>query len=116
MLPTPERLRANREFQEVYKQGKSFAEGMVVLYLLKKPDSTIRQAGFSVSKKLGSAVVRNHVKRRLRESYHLLLPRLPVGYQAIFVARKSAAEADFGQLDRSMRKVLAKAGLLADVV
>lgn len=116
MLPSLERLRSNTEFQQVYKQGESFADGMVVLYLLKKPDSTIRQAGFSVSKKLGGAVVRNRVKRRLRESYHHLLPQLPPGFMAVFVARKSAAEADFARLDRSMRKVLARAGLLSDVV
>ena len=114
MLPVPERLRTNDEFQRVYKQGESFVEGLVVLYLLRSPDEPVRQAGFSVSKKLGNAVVRNRVRRRLRESYHLLLPGLPHGYQAIFVARKAAAGADYPSLDQAMRKVLGRAGLLAD--
>lgn len=112
MLPQPERLRTNAEFQRVYKGGESFVEGLVVLYLLRLPDEPVRQAGFSVSKKLGKATVRNLVKRRLRDSYHALLPTLPRGYAAVFVARKAASEADFAALERAMRKVLAKAGLI----
>ena len=114
MLPAPERLRTNDQFQRVYKRGESFVEGLVVLYLLRLPDEPVRHAGFSVSKKLGNAVVRNHVKRRLRESYHLLLPQLPRGYEAIFVARRGAAGADFAALDQAVRKVLTRAGLLQD--
>ena len=49
MLPAPERLRANAEFQRVYKQGESFVEGLVVLYLLRTPDSPARQAGSEAS-------------------------------------------------------------------
>lgn len=112
MLPASERLRANRQFQQVYKQGQSFAEGLVVLYVLRSPDLTLRQAGFSVSKKVGKAVVRNHVKRRLRESYRLLLPELQGGYWAVFVARRRAADADFSQMDRAVRGVLKRSGLL----
>jgi ribonuclease P protein component len=112
MLPSPERLQANREFQRVYKEGESFVEGLVVLYLLRLPEETGRQAGFSVSKKLGNAVVRNRVKRRLRDAYHACLPGLPRGYHAIFVARKAASQAEFEALDRAMRKVLVKARLL----
>jgi ribonuclease P protein component len=116
MLPQPERLRSNQEFQRVYQGGESFVEGLVVLYLLRLPDEPVRQAGFSVSKKLGNAVVRNRTKRRLRDSYHQALPALPRGYAAVFVARKAAAGADFAALDRAMRKVLARAGLLTDMV
>ena len=110
MLPAPERLRANAEFQRVYKQGESFVEGLVVLYLLRTPDSPARQAGFSVSKKLGNAVVRNRTKRRLRDAYQRLLPGGTSGFQAVFVARKAAAEAPYEDLERAMRKVLARAG------
>jgi ribonuclease P protein component len=111
MLPSPERLRSNQEFQRVYKGGESFVEGLVVLYLLRVPDEPVRQVGFSVSKKLGNAVVRNVVKRRLREAYKAALPDLPRGYQAVFVARKASAEADYAAIERAMRKVLARAGL-----
>jgi ribonuclease P protein component len=116
MLPASERLRSNREFQQVYKQGVSFAEGQVVLYLLRLPGSEGRQVGFSVSKKLGGAVTRNLVKRRLRECYKALLPQLPPGYQAIVVARRSAASAEYAQLAGSLRGALVRSGLLADMV
>lgn len=112
MLPQPERLRSNQEFQRVYQGGESFVEGLVVLYLLRLPDEPVRQAGFSVSKKLGKAVTRNVVKRRLREAYKACLPALPRGYAAVFVARKAAAEAEFPALEKAMRKVLARAGLV----
>lgn len=111
MLPIPERLRSNAEFQRVYKGGESFVEGLVVLYLLRMPDEPVRQAGFSVSKKLGNAVIRNRVKRRLRDAYQRCLAELPSGYAAIFVARKAAAVADYEELERAMHKVLARAKL-----
>lgn len=112
MLPTPERLRSNTEFQRVYKGGESFVEGLVVLYLLRLPDEPVRQAGFSVSKKLGNAVIRNRVKRRMRDAYQRCLGELPKGYAAVFVARKAAAEADYESLERAMHKVLARAKLV----
>lgn len=117
MLPTSERLRSNREFQQVYKEGKSYAEGPVVLYLVKTNDPAMRMAGFSVSKKIGNAVVRNGVKRRMRESYRAVLGALPKGYMAVFIARRSAAEADYDSIQAGVRGVLTRAGLLkADVV
>lgn len=116
MLPLEERLRANAQFQAVYKQGTSFADGAVVLYCLRLEDPTVRQAGFSVSKKVGGAVVRNHVKRRLRDAYRQMLPQLPGGLALVFVARKSSAEADYEKLEKSVRGALTKAGLLRDMV
>lgn len=118
MLPGPERLRSNNQFQQVYRDGQSFSDDMVVLYLLRLPDSDVRQAGFSVSKKVGVAVVRNRTKRQLREIYRLRLPMLPTGYQAVFVARRRAAAASYAQLERAMTAVLTRAGLLSrpDVV
>ena len=116
MLPAPERLRRNTEFQRIYRQGATYSEGMVVLHLLRLPDADVRQAGFSVSKKLGGAVVRNRVKRRLRDAYRLVLPQLPRGYQLVFTARRGAAEADYEQLAQAVRRALTRAGLLSDVV
>ena len=118
MLSGPERLRSNLQFQHVYREGQSFSDDMVVLYLLRLPGSDVRQAGFSVSNKVGVAVVRNSTKRRLREIYRLRLPTLPTGYQAVFVARRRAATASYAQLEKAMTAVLTRAGLLTrpDVV
>lgn len=116
MLPAPERLRRNTEFQRLYRQGTSYSEGILVLHLLRLPDADVRQAGFSVSKKLGGAVVRNRVKRRLREAYRQVLPLLPRGYQLVLTARRGAADADYEKLSRAVRSALARAGLLVDMV
>lgn len=115
MLPLAERLRANAQFQQVFAEGRSFGDGagLLALHVLRRPDDeATRQCGFTVSKKVGNAVTRNHVKRRLRESYRARLAALDRGYWAVVVARAKASEASFDDLDRSLDRALAKAGLL----
>ena len=68
--------------------------------------------GFSVSKKVGVAVVRNRTKRRLRECVRPLLERMSGGLY-VFVARPSAAEQSFAQLNRQVGQLLTRAGTLA---
>lgn len=113
MLPAGERLRANPLFKQVFHEGRSFAEPLVVLHLLKMPDSPERRAfGFSVSKKVGNAVVRNRVRRRLREAARALLPELPRGFWAVIVARARAAQTPQADLALALRRACERAGLL----
>ena len=67
--------------------------------------------GFSVSKRVGGAVVRNRVKRRLREAVRRTLADLPPGWDIIIGARPPAATAEYATLDTAMRELLARAGL-----
>lgn len=98
------RLQKNRTFQYVYRRGKSVAcRDLVMLYA--KGRST--QVGFSVSKKVGNAVTRNLVKRRLRECFRPYLGDVKTGLYVI-VARPSAAEATFQSLRRDVRYLLRK--------
>ena len=114
MLPACERLRANPLFKQVFHEGRSYAEPLLVLHLLKLPDSPERrEAGFSVSKKVGNAVVRNRVRRRLREAMRALLPELPRGVRLVVVARGRAAEAPYAELAAALRRACERAGLLA---
>ena len=83
-------LRKNSQFQFVYRRGKSYACRELVLLFVRGPKL---QVGFSVSKKVGKAVVRNRVKRRLREAFSPQIPNLKCG-QYVFVAREAAARAD----------------------
>ncbi len=86
MLPSASRLIRRSDFGRVYSRGKSCATDLVVVYVLPNRGQTTR-IGFSVSKKLGKAVIRNRVKRKLREAVRETLPELTTGYDVIIVAR-----------------------------
>ena len=98
------RLQKNRAFQYVYRKGQSAAcHDLVMLYAKGKE----LKVGFSVSKKVGNAVVRNRTKRRLRECFRPYLGDVKPGLYVI-VARPSAAKATFQSLERDMRYLLRK--------
>ena len=98
------RLKKNRAFQYVYRRGHSVAcRNLVMLFA---PSKELK-VGFSVSKKTGKAVVRNKIKRRLRECFRPLLGDVKNGLYVI-VARPSAVEAAFDALQRDVRYLLKK--------
>jgi ribonuclease P protein component len=105
------RLRNNRDFRIVYDKGKSFANRYLVLFI-KKNSFNYNRVGFAVTKKLGKAVVRNKVKRRMREAYKLNSEEVKQGYDIIFLSRISAKEASFSELKKAEAHLLKKAGLL----
>lgn len=98
------RLRKNGQFRYVYRRGKSIASGHIVLNYVR---ANRLLAGFSVSRKVGGAVVRNRVKRRMRENFRLRMDCLKKGYY-VFTARASAAQADFQTIARDMERALRK--------
>ena len=82
-----EKLRKNSEFRAVYRRGRSFSNSILVLYVFKNyKNKYINRLGISVSKKVGCSVVRNRVKRLIRESYRLNKSRFKPGYDFIFIA------------------------------
>ncbi len=103
-------LKKNRQFQYVHRKGKSMACREMVLLHVRGPRLLV---GFSVSKKVGNAVVRNRTKRRMREAFRPLIPRLRTG-QYVIIAREAAAAATFQALDRSLQYMLRKQGLFAE--
>lgn len=113
MLKSQERLRKNPLFKQVFTCGRSYAEPLVALNVQKLPDSPlVRETGFSVSKKVGNAVVRNRTKRQLRAIVAALLPELPRGHRAVVVARSAAAGASYADLTASVVRAYQRAGLL----
>lgn len=114
MLPRSERLRRPSEFQATYQSGRTYADALLVLHVEKLPDRPdIRQVGFTVSKKVGNAVVRNRLKRRLRAIFAKVLPELALGHRMIVRARPRAAEVDFAVLEAVVMGLLERAHLRA---
>jgi ribonuclease P protein component len=100
------RVKKNKEFQEIFKKGKSFANRQFVVYSLKKPGQAHFRIGLSVSKKLGNAVKRNQIKRYIRQAVLELEEDLHNEYDYIIIARKPAAEMDFFEIKNSLIHVL----------
>ncbi len=101
-------LTRKKEFDLVYNEGKTWADREIVVKAL--PNGLeLSRYGFTVSRRVGNAVVRNRVKRLLRE----IIRQTPLqpGWDIIFIARTTAAEADFNNLGESVRKLLLQAGL-----
>ena len=103
------RLQKNKAFQYVYHRGKSVACRDLVMLVAKSKGMKV---GFSVSKKVGNAVTRNKVKRRLRECFRPYLGGVKNGLYVV-VARPSAAEATFQSLQRDVRYLLKKHNVLS---
>lgn len=103
-------LKLNHIFRRLYHTS-GFADGYLVLYA-RKNRTTENRVGITVSKKLGKAHVRNHVRRRLREIYRLNEDKFQPGWDIVVVARTKAVDADFARLTKSYLTLAMKAGIL----
>lgn len=118
MLPAANRLRANRDFRQVYSRGRSYPNPVAVLYVMRRTGDYANAApgtriGFVVSKKQGGAVVRNRIKRRLRETVRRILPDLLDGpFDLIFVGRSRAHTSDWTELQEAVEYLLRRGNLL----
>lgn len=104
-------MKYNRDFRYLYKKGKSVAGSYLVIYA-KKAGKKENILGITVTKKLGNAVVRNRVRRLIRECYRLREREIKVGYKIVIVARGRAANADFYAIKNDMGYLLGKIGLV----
>ena len=103
-------LKKNHIFRRLYA-SKGVANSYLVLYA--RPNrSGHNQVGFTVSKKLGHAVVRNRTRRRLREVYRLNEPLFKPGWDIVVVARTRSVDAPFGKQTHAFLSLADKAGLL----
>ena len=103
-------LKMNYEFRRVYNKGKSGVSPFLVVYARPNRGGKNR-LGVTVSTKLGKAVVRNRVRRRLREIYRLSQPEMKQGYDIVLVARTRAVTATYRELERAYRKNCEKLAL-----
>jgi ribonuclease P protein component len=105
------RICANQRFQEIRRQGNSYSEKYLVICFLPNllPYSRF---GFSVSNRIGKAVSRNQIKRRLREAIRLRMDTIQPGWDIVFIARQPIRNADFHQMDAACARLLRRAHLL----
>lgn len=107
-------LRGKNEFNKVLSKGRSFANREIVLYVL-EDENLSGKAGFAAGKKLGCAVIRNRVKRILREAYRLNQHNLKPNCAVILVGRKNLVDAKSDLAIKSFRDVCKRAKIWIEV-
>lgn len=94
-------LKKNRDFQNVYKRGRSYANRLLVMYVLEN-SSKQNRLGVSVSKKVGNSVIRHRITRLIRESYRLQEDMFNSGLDIVVIARAAARDRSFGEIESAL--------------
>ena len=94
-------LKKNRDFQNVYANGKSMANKYLVMYVLSN-DLSVNRLGISVSKKVGNSVVRHHLTRLIRESYRLNSSMFNSGLDIVVVVRNTARDKSYKEIESAL--------------
>ena len=111
---TPGRLRRRAEFLRAASKGRKTSSHALVLQCLPRGDDAPARLGFTVTKKVGNAVVRNRTRRRLREAARLVLAETPVaGVDLVLIGRDATRARPFTQLMDDFRRALGKVGAVA---
>ena len=103
-------LKENAAFRRLYYRGTNAGNRYLVIYC-RRNGMQVNRMGLTVSTKLGHAVVRNRVRRRLREIVRLNEDKLTTGYDFVIVARAAAVEAEFSALTKAFLTLTDKLGM-----
>ena len=103
-------LKQNRDFRRLYAKGRSAVCPMMVVYC-RRNRLDHNRLGVTVSTKLGGAVRRNRIRRRLREVYRLNLAHLAPGHDLVLVARSRAFDAPFSRLTGALQRCCRELGI-----
>ena len=94
-------LKKNRDFQNVYRKGKSYANRYFVMYVLKN-ETEQNRLGISVSKKVGNSVIRHHLTRLVREAYRLHEDMFNSGLDIVVIARNTAKDISYHEIESAI--------------
>jgi len=104
--PRGDRLKGRDSFKRLMREGKSVEDALLVIrYLPLNENATSRRVGVTVSRNCGKAVIRNRLRRRLREIYRRRRDSLPPAGEFLLIAKSEAIDAPFPDLDRSYQKL-----------
>lgn len=106
-----ESLKKNNDFQVVYKNGKSFANKYLVMYVFEN-NSSINRIGISVSKKVGNSIVRHRITRLIRESYRLHENIFNSGLDIVVIARNTASNLEYNEVESALLHLSKLHGIL----
>ena len=106
-------LKKNSDFRRLYAKGKSVVTPYMVLYC-RRNSLGVNRLGYTVSTKLGHAVVRNRVRRRLREIYRLNSPVMKKGFDIVVVARSRCVGARYAKMNAAFLEACGTLGLLRE--
>ncbi|MBQ4369754.1 MAG: ribonuclease P protein component [Oscillospiraceae bacterium] len=104
-------IKNNYEFRRLYAHGKSKAGRDIVVYC-RRSGRPYNRVGFTVGSKVGKAVARNLVRRRLRDIYSRNEDRFSAGYDIVIVARSESAYAAYRELESQMMRLFEKLGII----
>jgi ribonuclease P protein component len=99
-------LKKSRDFQSVYRTGKSLANRYLVVYVKKRDDDGENRVGISVSKKVGNSVVRHRIKRLIRESYRLKCGQAFGGHDVVVIAREKSKGRTYQEIEKALLGLL----------
>ncbi|WP_313756652.1 ribonuclease P protein component [Tissierella sp.] len=105
------RLRSNIEFRKVYSGGKNYWNRNLILYVRKNSVGNSR-VGYSITKKIGNSVVRNKIRRKMKEIYRLNFNNIKSNYDLIFIPKKNVVDISYKELESAMLHILKLAGML----
>ncbi len=104
-------LNKNSEFKKIYRIGKTIVNKYLVIYY-KRNNQGINRLGITINKKVGKAVVRNRIKRLIKENYRLMEDNIKEGYDIIIVSRIRIKYIDYKKMNISMNELFKKANLI----
>ena len=104
-------LSVNHRFRALYSRGKNKAARLMVVYCRPQGRARVNRLGITVSKKLGNAVTRNRIRRRIREAYRLNELSFKSGFDIVVVARRGSDSAPFSALEQEMRDIFGALGI-----
>jgi ribonuclease P protein component len=116
-LPPLVRLKRRAEFLRVASKGRKAATHGLVLQALPRGDNGLARIGFTVTKKVGNAVIRNRTRRRLKEAARLEFAQLPLaGVDLVLIGRDATRNRAFASLRDDLRRAIGKTGVMRETL